>query len=158
MSQYLHDKYGAMLNGSRASVSVHFRLGGEAEVRPGLMRMFPFPKRAWYTRVMLEQFSPENVIYLLFSDDTRAMTKLINRIPASVKKTMQYHVVDEDFAHSMLLMSMCQHHIGTASTFSFWGSYLDKKQPGGGKTVFPPEYLEQHSHSEMPFREWLIVP
>ena len=126
------------------------------QVRPQLMRKFPYPKHDWYTRVMLSQFNPRNVTFLLIADDIDMMIDLLEKLPN--RHELSYHIVDEDFAHSLLIMSLCKHHIGTASTYSFWGIYLDKQQPHGGTTIFPPEYLSQHSHSDMPFKEWRIVP
>ena len=159
MVSYVTVKYAPYLYGARETVSAHFRLGSDEE--PGgkfdkVVNKRKSPTPAWYSRVMLREFNASNVVFLIFTDNPRRLANTILSGMRGVKMATRF--VDEDFATSMLLMSMCKHHIGSVSTFSFWGAYLDKEQPHGGKTIFPPEYLTQHGHSTMPFKEWLIVP
>ena len=42
------------------------------------------------------------------------------------------------------------------SSYSFWGAYLDKKQPRGGRTLFPPGF-QVHYRDVWPYSNWELV-
>jgi hypothetical protein len=132
MVAYINDKYASYISPENQTVSVHFRLGGATEVRPKLFNKMIFPAHNWYQHVMFTEFNPVDVTYLLFADDIDLLRPLVAKMEQDLAPAvLNYHIVDEDFANSLLLMSLTRHHIATASTFSFWGTYLDKKQPYG---------------------------
>ena len=64
--------------------------------------------------------------------------------------------MEEDFANSLLLMTLCQHHIVAPSMFGYWGAYLDRKQPSGGRVYVPEEFLKLY-FKELPFNEWIAL-
>jgi hypothetical protein len=115
----------------------------------------PYPSARWYGHIMTKEFDPAKVIFMVFSDNIPEALKMIDSIN---NPTLEYHVVDEDFATSMLVMSLCKHHISTVSTFSFWGAYLDKHQPTGGRSIFPPNFRSAHKNIGLPYKEWEILP
>ena len=154
MDEYIDRTYGHLLSGPRETVSVHFRFGGNSEVDPRIFKLMQQPSISWYTHVMQTEFHG-NVVFLLFADDQAKLQELINR--SQVIQGLSTLIIHEDFAHSLLLMTRCTHHIATTSTFSFWGAYLDKKQPGGGKVVFPPQFDQVHRTGGLPFSEWKTV-
>ena len=62
--------------------------------------------------------------------------------------------IEENVVMSTLMMSRCDHHILSSSTLSFWGAYLDRKQPTGGRTLLPSEFFVEHGHGMVPYPTW----
>jgi hypothetical protein len=155
---YVQHKYQNQLHHpDREAVSVHFRLGSAEEPWMYMLkdRAHAYPSARWYGHIMTKEFDPAKVIFMVFSDNIPGALKMINSIN---NPNLEYHVVDEDFVTSMLVMSLCKHHINTMSTYSYWGAYLDKHQPTGGKVFFPPHFREMHSNMPLPFEEWCVIP
>ena len=152
-AKYAHD----LQSPTRESVSVHFRLGGGDDPieykKVQEDRRFPSP--SWYKLVLSKMFLPRSVTFLIFTDNLDRAKTLVTSL-ALIDSHVIY--VDEDFVSSMVLMSLCKHHVGTVSTFSFWGAYLDKKQPYGGKTIFPPSFNAFHGGHIRPYETWELVP
>jgi hypothetical protein len=59
-------------------------------------------------------------VYLVFSEDSRAVMPLLADAQARIPD-LQFMMVEEDFATSLAVMTLCQHHIVADSSFSFWG-------------------------------------
>ena len=53
-------------------------------------------------------------------------------------------------------MAMCTHHVLTSSTLSFWGAYLDERQPTGGKTILHDSFFDAHGRGMLPYTEWIV--
>ena len=104
---------------------------------------------------MLNEFDIKKSIFIGMTDDYEHLLRIMKNV--SHIPDFKFILTHEDFANSMLLMSLCKHHIGSASTFSFWGSYLDKNQPNGGKTIFPTEFHKHHPKELWPFEEWHMI-
>ena len=156
-------KYKRFLTGDLETVSVHFRLGGveepsQVDFEPG--SAFTFPSVNWYRDVMTKDFDPAKHVFLIFADNVPKMEKeFLQPIRDSMEQLLNYHIVDEDFANSMLLMSLCKHHVAALSTYSFWGAYLDVKQPGGGgRAIFPANWGSRHFGMPLPYKEWVLKP
>ena len=99
---------------------------------------------------------PERITYILFADNAERLRAVLDEV-IGAKLHFDYIVVKEDFAHSLLLMTLCDHHIGSTSAFSFWGAYLDKKQPNnGGLSIFPQQYEMRHK-ARLPFKHWYVM-
>ena len=129
--EHVKSKYASHLNGARETVSVHFRLGGPHEPQnhfdERMQKARGMPSLDWYKHVLTTEFDPAKVTYLVVSDHLpRAM-----EIMASFDAPLNFIGVEEDFVSALALMSLCEHHVGTTSTYSFWGAYLDKQQPSG---------------------------
>ena len=153
MTEHVLSRYGHVLHGPLQTVSVHFRMMEHA-----LHGVYVAPSNQWYSMVMTELFDSAECHFLIFTDNVEEFIKYDwKRLPAI--PTHYDFVTDLDFASSMLLMSLCQHHVVAVSTFSFWGSYLDKNQPQGGRTIFSPHYFrpEIHGGAPLPFDTWEII-
>jgi len=103
------------------SVSVHIRRGDYLTM-PGFGALDPR-----YFLAALERLSPTGPV-LVFSDDAPWCRENLNW-------PLAFTVVDGGRPEEdLLLMSLCQHHILSNSTFSWWGAWLG--QPG--RVMVPP--------------------
>ena len=64
--------------------------------------------------------------------------------------------VDENVVTSVKMMSLCQHHVLTSSTLSFWGAYLDRNQPEGGRTILDHTFFAAHGKGMVPYPSWEV--
>ena len=163
MVKYIKGKYSTILTGGLETVSIHFRLGGVEEpsqVDFEAGSSFKFPGVNWYKDIMTKQFDPAKHIFVIFADNVPKMEReyLMPVREVIGSGSLHYHIVEEDFANSMLLMSLCKHHVGTSSTYSFWGIYLDVNQPHGGRTIFPANWKEREYGMDLPYAEWELKP
>lgn len=154
--RYVEKKYWNLVFGPLESVSVHMRLGVENEPMRDTFQLRGPPSFVWYKNVMLRQFLPAKSVFLIFTDSPKHVRALME-VLVEEHQDVRYLLVDEDVATSLALMSMCQHHVVAISTFSFWGAYLDKRQPHGGKTVIHARYDHPHGPDSIPFREWIRI-
>ena len=153
---YIEAKYAQHLYGNLSSVSVHTRFGGSSEPQPSSLGHRRVPGIAWYYNVIVREFDVRSSVFLLFAENVDKLQELINKVKES-HPDFKYVVVDEDSGSSLLLMSLCKHHVVTVSTFGMWGAYLDKHQPYGGKTVVHSRYESlpwAHGPGSIPFAEW----
>ncbi len=93
-------------------------------------------------------------IFFLFTDNKAQLQTVINKTLERFPN-FRYIVVDEDEATSLALMTLCQHHVVTISSFGVWGAYLDPRQPSGGKTVVHKRFELMHGPLSVPFKEWI---
>ena len=105
--------------------------------------------------MIVREFDLRSSVFLLFSDDLGSHQDIIKKARAYYPD-FKYVVVNEDSASSLLLMSLCKHHVVTISAFGMWGAYLDKHQPQGGKTVVHSRYESEAAFGpgSIPFAEW----
>ena len=120
MEQYVQSKYQALLHGERETVSVHFRFPVHAA---DVETFFPKqPSDEWYRRVMQDYFDVSKVEFVIFSENHHEAERILQPIDdASFRYTLVHE--EEDFANSLLLMSLCKHHIVGSSSFGFWGMF-----------------------------------
>ena len=129
MIAYLSKQYDQYLHGPRETVSVHFRFASSKEVAAKNLLSRKSASASWYLHLMETEFDPAKVVFLVFSEDSRVVMPLFVNAHAR-NPSLRYVMVYEDFATSLALMSMCQHHISAHSSYSFWGvitaiSYCD---------------------------------
>jgi hypothetical protein len=127
------------------TISVHIRFGAE--------RDFMAPNQVphdWIMNRIRENYDDTNI--LMFSDD---IVKLRKFIESQGLRKSQCYVIDEDPHVCMILMSMCDKHILTNSTLSFWGAYLDKKQENP-YTFIHESFFENHPKEMIPYNQWQI--
>ncbi len=158
MLEYINTQYKDLLiHNPLQTVSVHFRLGHGKEASIKDFKKALHAQAHWYTHVMTTEFHPSTTQFILVTDNIRKLQGMIEQEYAADWARLTYKIIDEDYATTLAMMSMCQHHIGSAASISFWGAYLDKNQPRG-KTFFPPEYRRQHDMWKFPFDEWREIP
>jgi hypothetical protein len=75
---------------------------------------------SWYLRVLEAAFDHEKVTFMVFSEETDRLMSLLSHAQALVPK-LRFVVLNEDFATTLAMMSICQHHIVAESALSFWG-------------------------------------
>lgn len=88
-----------------------------------------------YYASALEQI-PECSKYLVFSDDREEAAKMM--LPISSLGLDNFVYPDLSDSSSMLLMSLCDHHIIANSSFSWWGAWLSQKK---GDVVAPRQWF-----------------
>jgi hypothetical protein len=75
---------------------------------------------SWYLRVLEAAFDHEKVIFMVFSEETDRLMPLLSHAQALVPK-LRFVILNEDFATTLAMMNICQHHIVAESALSFWG-------------------------------------
>lgn len=166
MLEYIQHKYVADLSNNnnnnnkniidgeaREMVMVHTRFGGVSEINPGAFGARQAPPISWYVNVMLREFDVSRSVFYLFTDNA----PMLERVVQCLKKEspgLVLRVIQEDFATELAIMSLCKHHVITMSTFGFWGAYLNKDQPHGGKTIIHTRYPRSHGDDSIPYAEW----
>ena len=116
---------------ARTAVSIHVRLGDKA-ADPRVRNKFGHVSDTYFRRAVAfieKRFT--DPLYFIFSDEPDTAQRFLDFCPNS-------EVVDgrsERPAQDMVLMSLCDHHIITNSSFSWWGAWLN---PSPGKVVLAP--------------------
>lgn len=113
---------------SRKSVSVHIRRGDFINSK------FDICKKEYYEKAMIEiEKREEDVNYFFFTDDIDFVKEKFVHVK---KKSIINHGIENSII-DMMMMSACNNHIISNSTFSYWGAILDAKEAGN---VIAPRY------------------
>ena len=128
-------------------------LGCRTEPAKVSMSMRDMPSHMYY-ETAISSFDRSRVRFLVFADDIGRARYILSMLQRYGYKV---HFIDENVVMSLLLMSMCTHHIMTSSTLSFWGAYLDPRQPSGGRTILPKSFFKEHGRSVVPYQEWEVL-
>lgn len=136
------------------SVSVHVRRlfipsGANALVPVEDHIPFPWLTRKPYYEAAIQSLSRlvSNPHFFIFSDYPEWARKNL-RFPGKVTFLEERAGENQDVV-DLRLMSMCKHHIISASTFSWWGAWL--RGPAAGHVYTP---REGWPFVEMPLRSW----
>tara|TARA_R110001599_G_scaffold171171_1_gene361688 strand:- start:473 stop:805 length:333 start_codon:yes stop_codon:yes gene_type:complete len=109
------------------------------------------PLRADYYIKALSNIDNKNI--LVFTDNIHhcnlTLSGLVSRFPDK-----NFHLIDEDQFVSLFMISMCDNNIVNISTFSFWGAYLNKKQPNN-RTIVPSNF--GHPPNMLCYDEWIKI-
>lgn len=123
VTQYLQDKYGAILE--KNTCSLHVRRGDYVKLK----NYFPPQSIAYYQKAM-EKFD-SNTLFVIFSDD-------ISWCKENIKGNNLFFVENEKDIIDLLLMSKCKNHIISNSSFSWWGAWLNDSEM---KRIICPKYF-----------------
>jgi hypothetical protein len=74
-----------------------------------------------YYEEAISNFSKENSIFLIFSDDV----EFIQREPLFQNLVNKYIITDQDDEYCFWLMAACDHNIIANSSYSWWASYIN---------------------------------
>lgn len=146
--QYINNKYNDTYN--EKTVSLHYRTWTRSS--DSLTSKHTQIQSKWYERVLDTHFDT-NVTVMIFSDNIALCKERF----AHLTKRYKFVFVDEDQFISLFMIAKCDGHILHGSTYSFWGAYLDTKQPKC-KTIIPPVFYKIHNNSQnmIPYKEWII--
>ncbi|HAP19658.1 MAG TPA: hypothetical protein DCR27_00090 [Lachnospiraceae bacterium] len=128
------------------SVSIHFR-GGDY-----YQEGFPVLSREYYQRaVAYMNCHVENPVFFVFTDDPENARKAIGDLA-------NCHYVNNNKGKTsyidMQLMSICKNNIAGNSTFSFWGSYLNKNE---NKIVISPKVKIKGCSNTYTCPDWILL-
>jgi hypothetical protein len=106
------------------SVSVHVRSYREVDGKRRISKDY-FEKAMEYVSKRVE-----NPVFFIFSDDHQWVSEnlLINGV--SVPVAVNKYLGNTGALDDLWLMSLCEHHILSSSSFSWWGAWLANKEDG----------------------------
>jgi len=143
ISDYIEYNYNGLFN---KSISLHLRMGGG---RQDFMPPVFLPKE-WVNKILKNEGQDHKV--LVFTDNIERGKKYISELEFPKEK---FVFIDEDPYITIHMMGMCDKHILSSSTLSFWGAYLDKKQENE-HTYIHPIFFDLHPRDMIPYDKWKI--
>lgn len=136
--KYINDKYSKLFE--IPTISLHLRLGHKEDnfypPRDGL---------EYYTKGFSHIGGKNNVLIFSDNDDCEKYREVFSE----KSPDNNFTIINENVYISVIMMSMCSNHILDNSTLSFWGAYLDKKQPKC-KTLIPSVFYNTHPREMIP--------
>ncbi len=127
--EHINTKYGDLSN----AVFIHFRFG---DILPDNKKHYMYPVLLQYYDKAVEimnKINP-NIKYIIVSDGFTELEKYYSKLLPQLKNKVY---AKEDEIISLFLMAQCKKGgIGSNSTFSWWGAYLND-----AKTIFPSRFM-----------------
>lgn len=127
--EHINTKYGDLSN----AVFIHYRLGDNV---PENKKHYMYPVLLDYYDKAIEMMNKMNpdVKYIIISDGFAELEKYYSKSLSQLKDKVY---AKEDEVMSLFLMAQCKKGgIGSNSTFSWWGAYLND-----AKTIFPSRFM-----------------
>lgn len=141
--EYIDFHYSRLFN--QPTISLHMRMGNNTDFIPPVV-----PPLDWYHQTLQKERYGNQI--LVFTDNFEKSSFLLNKLDIPKSQIM---FIDEDPHISMIMMSMCDKHILSNSTLSFWGAYLDNKQENSD-TFIHESFFQYHPKSMIPYDSWTI--
>lgn len=148
------------------TVAIHVRRGDYKKLQDS----HPLCSKSYYMTAMEmfeEEYGTSDILWFVFSDDLdycRRRSMFNNKkhlVFIDTSSWPKYKVYDTDTCE-LLMMSMCNGHIISNSTFSAWGSWLSKKYKSN-KTIAPKVWfgskLLEHGHTakDLYMPHWTLI-
>jgi hypothetical protein len=129
-------------------VSIHIRKGDYT------LPMFSFANvdSEYYTKAVVNHFLPiENYNFLIFSNDIKYAQSLFEGPNIQfVEPQGGLKICTDSEKEDLVLMSLCNHHITTNSSYSWWGAYLSKNL--NKKIICPTNWIDSN---KLPQLSWI---
>ena len=101
---------------------------------------------------LLNKFDKNNTVFLIFTSDIQDSTeKLLEEF-----KDVNCQLVNKDEATSLCIMSKCDHNIIGASSYSWWGAYLNKNP--NKRVIIPSPWFSPVSTQKNNYIKGLYLP
>ena len=126
--------------GKKPTVSIHIRRGDYTLPQNQILNIVD---EDYYVKTLTQNFLPINDYnFLIFSNDIEyAKTQLEgNNVYFVEPKGIDSYSYTSSEKDDLALLSLCDHHIITNSTYSWWGAYLSKNQ--NKKIICPTNWLK----------------
>ncbi|MCR4922821.1 MAG: alpha-1,2-fucosyltransferase [Lachnospiraceae bacterium] len=136
------------------SVSIHVRRG---DYLKEYKDSFKTLSRDYYVKAVDEivkrsGITSDKLSFYIFSDDPEFVKKEFSWLDNSTVVTGNS---GENSYRDMQLMSLCKHNIIANSTFSQWGSLLNKNEDH--LTLYPKAYLKDRDNEEKTLKGWIMI-
>ena len=146
--EYVKNKYGQLLQQATVSINVRMHdiaIPGDHELDD---RKVLIDQRDFILQAM-RVFGLSRT-YVITSDRVDWTKQMMSEPEFKRYNTV---VIDEDFDHQLILSTLCQDHILTNSTFSFWACYLDPEIEKH-RVVYQSTFKQLHSDQMIPYK-WI---
>ena len=131
--------------GDKPTVSIHIRKGDYTLPQNKPLNIID---QEYYLKAITNNFKPiNNYNFIIFSNDinyAKNMLKGDNIYFVEPKGIDSYSYTSSE-KDDLALLSLCDHHIITNSTYSWWGAYLSKSL--NKKIICPTNWLEKNHES-----------
>nr|MCR4924148.1 alpha-1,2-fucosyltransferase [Lachnospiraceae bacterium] len=136
------------------SVSIHVRRG---DYLKEYKDSFKTLSKDYYMRAVDEivkrsGIPSDKLSFYIFSDDPEFVKREFSWLDNSTVVTVNS---GENSYRDMQLMSLCKHNIIANSTFSQWGSLLNKNEDH--LTLYPKAYLKDRDNEEKTLKGWIMI-
>ena len=129
-------------NNNKPIVSIHFRRGDY------LLPQFSFCilDRDYYLKAIIENFKPINDYnFIVFSNDIEYPKSILEGDNIWFVDPKGEGVCTDSEKEDLVLMSLCDHHIISNSSYSWWGAFLSKSP--NKKIICPTNWLVSNHES-----------
>ena len=140
--QHILDKSKLEINKYPNPISIHVRRG-DYVAHPGFWNVTPE-----YIQEALNYFTDQEYTFLVFSDDIEWCKEIFPEGVVFIEKNNQF----ED----LCMISLCNHHIISNSTYGWWGAFLNKNE---NKKVIAPKnwYTNNKDITGLYPQNWTII-
>jgi len=136
------------------TVSIHVRLDDTFKFHPinGVIDFWREPYNSYYDQAIA--LFPGDVTFVVFSDNCSWTREFMKE---KLKGRRAVYVCNQDYI-DLFLMARCKHNILVNSTYSWWGSYLNRNPD---KIVVSPKYWQKRENTpcraDVLMSNWVLI-